>query len=325
MVHALSLPKSIVCFVLVFLAMDLLLFSIVFQAFSIFTPEERALAEQGPRSEGLVLGTSHGENGIDPKVLEEETGWSWYNYSRARRNLQFTANFSKELIRLGYRPKVVIIITSYHDWNERPHLYMIRSFAQDPLSLWKDFALQRELLKPRRWFLSDQHSSSYRMLLSRSLGFLKNRTTTMPYREDPQKGYRPQRVPFNPGPQPEEATTYPLNIRPVNQKALDDAIELWREVGAQVLLLDPPEFIGSRMSHRDYDRHLAMLEELARDPGVTAISHSDPSDPFLADPENFFDGGWGHPNSHLSHDGAQKYNRRLGPILKKIISPEPQP
>ena len=61
-------------FFLILLGVDVLLFIFVFGLCDTFPPEERSLLENTLGSEGIILGTSHAEQGIVPSILEEETG-----------------------------------------------------------------------------------------------------------------------------------------------------------------------------------------------------------------------------------------------------------
>ena len=48
----------------------------------------------------------------------------------------------------------------------------------------------------------------------------------------------------------------------------EETIELWQSLGIPVVLIDPPEFIGSRLSHGDYEKAWSMVRAIANDHGL---------------------------------------------------------
>lgn len=311
---------KVLVFVVAILLADALVFFSALHMSTIFKPEEWSIAQKLAPQEGLILGTSHAEEGIVPTMLQKELGGSWYNLGRARRNLNFNQYWSKDLIENGQRPKTVVLVVSYHDWNELSHPYMIYPLA-DPAAKYEialDMATQRHLLNPRTWFLCDQYSSSIRMMLARSLSWLKNRQTIIPWKDRGDGGYRQNFGHIKAQKEPEHFAKYPWNVLEPNRLAFFKIIQLWQAAGAKVIVVDVPEYIGSRLSHAEYEREWAMVENECRELKVICRSFSQPDDAFLSDETNFRDGGWGYPNSHLSHKGATIFSQKLASWLAEL-------
>ena len=308
-------------FILILFGIDVLLFSIAFHLCGTFPPEERALLENSLQTEGLILGTSHAEQGIIPSLLESETGLDWYNYGRARRNLVFNLYYSKALWGSGARPKAIVFVATYHDWNEKTHPFMIKNFIPKeqffPIGL--DFIKERSLLNPRKWLLSDQYSSTHRMMMSRSLSWLKNRSTALPFTPHPEDGFNGSARMIKPKPQPTSFNQYPWTVRPINLQAFTDTLDFWISKKVDIVVVDPPEFLGSRLSHQNYDTYLNSTKELCRERGVPYKSFSTPGTTIVDDPEYYRDGDWGHPNSHLNTKGATRFTKELALWLKQVL------
>jgi hypothetical protein len=266
----------------------------------------------------LIFGTSHAEQGFVPNVLEVETGWTWMNLGKARRTLAFNAAWSKRLVASGVRPKKVVLVTTYHDWNERSHPYLIYPMvpSSERFSIWWDHVSARELTHPRTWFNCDQYSPTIRMMVSRCLSYAKNRRPSLRWQTRGDHGYVERFGELAEQVEPETWSTYGFNVKPANASGFNDFLDTWAKVGVEVVVVDPPEFMGSRLSHRDYDLAWTRVETETQKRGLRAKSFSDPNDAFLLNHAHFIDGGWGYPNSHLSHRGAVAFSKRFAEWLK---------
>lgn len=310
------------------LACDALLFWGVLELTTIFTPQELSMAKRLPKHEMLVFGTSHAESAFYPEQMKNQLNLSCYNLGRARRNLAFQAAISRTLIEAGHHPKLVVLTTTYHDWNENAHPYMIYPLLkkEQRFPYFLEILTQREWLQPRRWFLMDRYSSSARMMSSRALSWIKNRQTEYPWIDYHDGGYRPQHQHFKSEEKPEHIKTFPLHILDSNRQAFIELLELWSKAGSKVVVVDPPEFIGSRLSHRHYDQAWKMVEQHCRTKNIPHQSFSNPDTPWLSDSRYFRDGGWGHPNSHLNHKGAIAFGQDFSLwLLEQFQDLQPMP
>jgi len=324
-------------FLAILLVVDAGLFLGSFQLSGIFLPEEMNLLNHNLEVKGIILGTSHAEQGLMPSVLEKETGLDWYNFARARRNLVFNEVYSKALWQAGLRPKVVVLVATYHDWNEGSHPHMIRPFlfGEDLGRVSLDFLTDRQWNNPRTWLTSDQYSSTHRMMLARTLSWVKNRRTDLPYRPHPEDGFDGSLAQINPGPRPDEFPKHPWSVKESNRNAFIATLAFWTQKQVPVVVVDPPEFLGSRLSHRDYDTYRGQTERLCKEFGVPYKSFNELGQPIVENPdlaivkipdlsivENpalFRDGGWGHPNSHLNTEGARRFSKDFSAWLLQAV------
>ena len=313
--------KSLI-FLATLLVLDGLLFLFSFRLSDTFPPEEQNLLQHNQGVEGVILGTSHAEQGIIPSILEKETGLDWYNFARARRNLFFNYPYSKSMWESGIRPKVVVLVATYHDWNERTHPHIVRAFLEPdeitPVTL--DFVFDRSLQNPRTWLLSDQYSSTHRMMMARSLSWLKNQRFELPFHPHPADGFNASNTIITPTTRPEQFTQYPWSVRDLNLEAFKNTLDFWTEKGIPLVVVDPPEYLGSRLSHRDYEQYRETTAQLCLSRGVPYKSFSDPEYPIVNNPVYFRDGDWGYPNSHLNNRGAALFTQELITwLIKKDI------
>lgn len=311
--------KVLAFVVALFLADGLVFFSALHLS-TFFKPEEWSLAQKLAPQQGLILGTSHAEEGLIPSIIQNELGGSWHNLGQARRNLNFNQYWTKALIDHGQRPQTVVLVVTYHDWNEQSHPYILYPLA-DPARRFDvalDLAQQRYWLNPRTWFLCDQYSSTLRMMLARSLSWLKNRQPTIAWKARGDGGYRQNYGHLKAQKEPESFAKYPWNVLEPNRLAFFSIIQQWQAIGTKVIVIDVPEYLGSRLSHAEYERAWAMVEKECRELKVVCRSFSLPEDAFLSDETNFRDGGWGYPNSHLSHKGATLFSQKLARWLAEL-------
>jgi hypothetical protein len=317
--------KGLKClvFIMALLLADALMFMLTLKSSTFFKPEEWSVAQKLSPQDGLILGTSHAEQGCIPNILSQELGGKWFNGGRARRNLNFNQYWSETFIQNGQKPKIVILVVTYHDWNEKSHPYMIYPLANPDSrqSVALDLMTERHLLNPRTWFLCDQYSSTVRMMLARSLSWLKNRQSELYWREDTHGGYLEAWGHMKPQVKPSDFSKYPWHMKDQNFKAFLSILQQWQAVGSRVIVIDPPEYIGSRLSHRDYEQAWEMVKTECDKLNVPCRSFSQVDDVFLTDETNFRDGGWGYPNSHLSNKGAAEFSRRLADWIKTMDSP----
>ena len=302
---------------------DLLIFTFTLQLTLFFEPEELDFVEKFPmETDVLVLGTSHAEQSFVPKVLEERSPWTWFNFGKARRTLAFNAALSERLCQRGVRPKVVVLVATYHDFNERPHPYMIYPMMGEAErnSLWWDFVLGRHFFEPRTWFLCDRYSPTVRMMMSRALSFLKSHRRRLAWKPLGDGGFIERQGHLPAQEKPDDYQSFPFKSSSMNSEGFEKIMDCWGAVGVEVVVVDPPEFLGSRLSHESYDESWSRIQAVVSARGLSCRSFSDPEDPFLADHLNFLDGGWGAPNSHLTYRGAVLFSRRFGDWLTSSMS-----
>ena len=307
-------------FVLCTVLVDLLCFYGTLQVTTIFTPQESDMVKKLPKVDALVFGTSHAEQGFSPTTLKELTGLNWYNTGKARRNLFFQSTFTRHLIAEGHRPKLVVLVATYHDWNELSHPYMIYPLAssRERWDLYWEFNAQRDIWNPRRWFCMDQYSSTARMMFARGLSWLKNKKTDYPWHPIGDQGYVASNASVTPSPKPNTIATSPLNVLKSNLIAFESVVQQWRAVDVPIVIVDPPEFIGSRLHHGEYDKAWNMVEQICERHDVPCKSFSDPSKAWMQQGEYFRDGDWGYPNSHLNHQGTILFNVELAQWLTEL-------
>lgn len=301
------------------LCLDLVIFLGFLNMTEVFPPQEKDMIDQLPHRDVIIMGTSHAEQGFSPTKLKELSSLSYTNIGKARRNLFFQSILTRQLISKGHRPKFVILTATYHDWNETSHPYMVYPLAnpEEKKQLFWQLSLDREWLNPRRWLAMDRYSSTARMICARSLSWLKNRETIFPWIEHGENGYIPMNHCMKKQQRPKAFDSYPLHIQSQNLHAFKSLLNQWKVVGVPVVVVDPPEFLGSRLSHRDYEKLWTMIRKICKEHDVPCESFSDPKKHWTAEEQYFRDGGWGYPNSHLNHKGTIKFNEELVDWLKR--------
>ena len=313
-------------FILGFCIVDLLLFGLLILGFTYFRSEEYVQAKKYPESELLILGSSHAGEGFDTAKIRQHTGLSAYNFGRGRRNVEYTNYLSRFLIREGKKPSVVILVATYHDLTEQTHPYMILPFAasnEERYKLSLSFLAQRSWIPGRSFFYSDRYSSSVRMLLSRSLSWLKNQQRDVPWRDTPDRGFNALHSSLEEKVRPKHFARFPYYYEHKKLQLLKSTIRLWKSTGALVILTDPPEYIGTLLSRSEYPQYEKLMQQTAEECGALFKSFNTSSWKPLHDAQNFKDGGWGHPNSHLNRKGAALFTPHFSQWLKPLLNTRP--
>jgi hypothetical protein len=313
--------KKITFFFIIFSMIDVLLVALMMCFFSHFHSIEYGLAKNYPDSDILIMGTSHAEESFIPIKMQEHLNLTTYNLGRARRNIFFNYHLSKFLISNKRKPKNVILVMSYNDFRESTRPYMVSQFVESN----EKIDLYFELLKQRKWdsvrgfFYTDLFSSSYRMMASRMLSWLKNRKTELPYYEHREKGYNGSAKIIKDAEKPETFKKHPFSFYPMQREYLIKTIRLWKQANCKVIIVDTPEFIGTRKSESEYDVYEKFIDEIATNENILFKSFNDPKIDLLKDPKKFKDGGWGKLNSHLNTTGAVEFTELFCVWLSNVI------
>jgi hypothetical protein len=97
-------------------------------------------------------------------------------------------------------------------------------------------------------------------------------------------------------------------------------IEACSRDGVIVLLVYPPDYIGTYRTHADHAAFIAEVRTLVRDcPTCAVLDYADPGRFPIATARYFHDGGYGNTNSHLSKAGAEAFGRVWLPEARREI------
>ncbi|MBF0199277.1 MAG: hypothetical protein HQL32_16300 [Planctomycetes bacterium] len=306
--------KKSLLFVAGLFLVDTLLYVLLLTACSYFYPNDYAQARLYPDSDMLILGTSHAGEGFDPAVIKKVMGQEAYNLGRARRNVEYGYYLSRYLVKQKRKVKTVVFGVNYHDFAEHTRPYMIFPFLEHDSEraheAWELFR-QRSLVPGRNFFLCDRYSADIRMVLSRSIAWLKNQKREAPFTFTNDRGFNASHGKIKDVGDSEHFATFAFKKESSKVEALKRTIKLWRNEGVKVYLIDPPEFIGTRMSRPEYDQFAKFMSDLAFECDATFKSFNLPHNPLMQKSELFKDGGWGHPNSHLNRQGAALFSEEF--------------
>lgn len=101
-------------------------------------------------------------------------------------------------------------------------------------------------------------------------------------------------------------------------------LDQWEREGVAVLLIDPPEYVGTHETNYERRAFVDTISGLIRGRKDFAfIEYSDANRFPLQDAAYFGDGGYGSPNSHLSRDGAAAFARIFIPDLERFVAEHP--
>ncbi len=312
--------KKVCLFLMGFIVIDIVLLGALLIFCNYFRSEEYSLAKNYPESEFLIFGTSHAQESFVSNALSDEIKKSVYNFGRARRNIFFNYYLSVFLIDQARKPDHICIVMSYNDFRETTRPYMVSQFVPkgEGFSLFYSLLIQKKWTSMRNFFYTDLFSSSYRMMISRSMSWLKNRKREIPYWEDAERGYRGDDSILSEYEEPEEFPTHKFKAYSMQKEYLINTIRLWKNAGCNVIITDTPEFIGTRLSEIEYEQYSALMEKIASEEGATFKSFNDPKIGLLSDHTSFKDGGWGVPNSHLNKKGANQFTKLFAQWLISI-------
>lgn len=231
----------------------------------------------------------------------------------------FNYYFSRFLIQQNKIPEKVILVLTYNDLREHTRPYLVSQFVEidEKWQVFKDLLEQRHWDQIRGFFYTDLFSSSIRMMMSRSISWLKHQKREAPYFSDPNLGFAALPYSLPETEKPDYFKTYPFSYSEVQYRYLIKIIDLWLEQGVEVIMVDPPEFIGTRLSESGYQDFELLVDSIAKRKNIQFMSFNDPNDSFLSDPGNFRDGGWGRLNSHLNLHGANLFTKKFCNWMQK--------
>jgi hypothetical protein len=97
-------------------------------------------------------------------------------------------------------------------------------------------------------------------------------------------------------------------------------IEACSKEGITVLLVYPPDHIGTYRTHADHDAFIDSVRTLVRGcPTCVVLDYADPGRFPIATGGYFLDGGYGNTNSHLSKAGAEAFSRVWLPDARRAV------
>jgi hypothetical protein len=90
--------------------------------------------------------------------------------------------------------------------------------------------------------------------------------------------------------------------------------------GVTVVLIYPPDVVGTQRTHQDHAAFIDEIRGLVKDcPTCIVLDYGEPSRFPSADSRYFIDGGYGVTNSHLSKAGAEAFAALWVPDVKRIL------
>ena len=311
--------KKVVLFLMGLFFIDYILFQLLFSACILFKNEDYATSLHHPNSDILFLGASHAKEGFDPREIQKHLNVSSYNVSGPSHNPLFLEYQTKTILTRKQLPKLAVITITPDTINDYAKPHSLGAFVPEGERSRASqlFLSYRKFDSFRHIFLTDLYSSSLRIVFSRTLSWLKNRSfeVTMPHSST--KGYTERHHQLKAGEEPNPINLLNFHSNPSMLQGLKNCISLWREKDIPVLIVDTPEFYGTRIARHQYSFYEDLMNDLANTEGVTFVSFNNLEYSELKNEKLFRDGGWGIPNSHLNHNGTLWFNKLFCQYLKE--------
>lgn len=300
---------------------DYIIFIIIVKGCSLFKNEDLSTTLHHPKSDILILGASHAQESFNPSEISKHLNLNAFNLGSSGHNPLFINYQTQLLLQKKNIPKIVILVTTYDTLNEisLPHVLCPLIPEKQLLNTISYFSDYRSLNSFRKLFLTDIYSSSARILLSRCISYTKNKSFDVPMPKHPERGYVGRNHSIQPGEQPSTYNKIPFQINHKMLKELQNTIDFWNQYQVPVLLIDTPEFIGTRLGRDEYEKFTSLVNNLSKQKNCIFKSFNQPHIQELTRTDYFRDGGWGIPNSHLNRRGAIWFNKIFCEWLKQEI------
>lgn len=264
----------------------------------------------------LVLGTSRTYEAIHPAAIERAFGVKAFKSAGRGKGPRYQYEFYRLYAPMFGAPRVLLLGIDAFMFGIRsddPYLRDLdRASAHEASSslLWPPLRLaahRREVASAVLRILERLQFELTPDDPQLSVGLMQAYTGTVPVRPPAQA-------------QPASYPTVPYDRFPgLEGEYFLKLIEACQSDGVTVVLIYPPDVIGTRRTHQDHDAFIEEIRGLVKNcAGCFVLDYGDDSRFPSADPRQFIDGGYGVTNSHLSKAGAEAFAALWMPDVKRI-------
>lgn len=269
--------------------------------------------------EWLILGTSRGFEAVHPALIRREFGVAAFKEAYQGKGLRYQYEFYKLYRQMVGRPRVVVFVLDYFMFETQSDPLQLRRLGLDDLS--------GDPARSSPWRLrlvSNRHHVDKTVL--RILERVQARFTAGP---DPDRRVGDMEA-YTGAPashiveRPEPAEFYRADYRPypgTEGEYFDRLVREWAAEKIAVILIYPPDYVGTRKTNVGHDAFIADVQRLVRAcPACSVLDYAAPERFPIATAGYFLDGGYGNPNSHLSQAGAALFHRLWMADVKEILA-----
>ena len=280
-------------------------------------PHMLAAVERKTDYQWLVLGTSRTYEAIHPAAIERAFGLKAFKSAGRGKGPRYQYEFYRLYAPMFGAPRVLLLgIDAF--------MFGIRS--DDPYLRQLDRAAAPEA--GRSVFWPPLRLAAHRREVSSAVSRILERVQFELTPDDPQlsvglmqayTGTVPARPPSQV--QPASYPTVPYDRFPgLEGEYFVKLIEACRSDGVAVVLIYPPDVIGTRRTHQDHAGFIEAIRGLLKNcADCFVLDYGDNPRFPSADPGYFIDGGYGVTNSHLSKTGAEAFAALWMPDVKRIL------
>ena len=269
--------------------------------------------------EWLILGTSRGYEGIHPALIQREFGVRAFKEAYKGKGLRYQYEFYR-LYRQVVRPPRVVVFTLDYFMFDTP---------SDPLQLRRlgPAGAPDGRARPAPWGLRlVSHRSQVERTVLRILERVQARIGggfDPDHRVADMEAYTGEPV-SRVVERAEPAEFRRADYRPhpgIEGEYFDRLIREWAAEGIVVVLVYPPDYVGTRETNVGHEAFIADVRRLVRAcPTCSVLDYAGAERFPIATAKYFLDGGYGNTNSHLSQSGAALFHRVWMADVKEVLA-----
>jgi hypothetical protein len=269
--------------------------------------------------EWLILGTSRGYEAIHPALIQRELGARAFSEAYQGKGLRYQYEFYRLYRQMVGRPRVVVFALDYFMFDTPSDPLQLRrlGLAATPDGL--------AGMAPWRLRLVSQRAHVEKTILR----ILQRVQARIGGEFDPDRRVADMEA-YTGEPvsriteRPEPAEYYQADYRPypgVEGAYFDRLIRDWAAEGVTVVLMYPPDYIGTYRTNVGHDAFIADVRRLVRScTTCSVLDYADPTRFPISTASYFLDGGYGNTNSHLSRAGAALFQHVWLPDVMEILA-----
>jgi hypothetical protein len=264
-------------------------------------------------ADAIIIGSSHGTHGINPKYLDGLDGLKFYNFALNGSNPSYYLQWYENVFKPNYKkPKLIIYAV---DWFMFDKDWLWRRYEQD--SIYFSFGLFLKELFNIHHDLKSKITivyNRYNIIRERdNLQYLFSQfhdTNGILDTEYYYDGFIPDENKFN------GTDIYNYNIK-TDSKFKQDFIKLFNEIkhdNIKIIFLNTPEYILGRKSS-SLNKNLTYLKEFALKNNVPFLSYNSVKITNINYDHTCYS-DWGHMNTKGSTEFSKMLRKDLEPIIK---------
>lgn len=263
---------------------------------------------QNVNSDYIICGSSRSWVHIDPKILDEKTGKTFYNFGMDAHNFYLQNLRFEEFLKYNPKPKGIIYSLDIFMLAKREDLYNSNQFL--PYMLWN-----KELEKVLSTYQSFE-KSDYIIPMLRYVGNFSAIKSGIKYYFAPDdhfryKGYKGKEEVWNNDldKAKEQMTSYTARLDSASISLFEDFLENCDKAGIPLIFVYSPEYIEGQTFVANRDSIMNMYKEWAKEYNIPFLDYSNDSISYSKD--NFYN------SLHMNNTGSKLFTKELADDLLK--------